>query len=213
MNFDIFLNAVSKITNLPLPGQESHYKMAPLSRVRELKAKALEKGDSRKAAVLMLCYPDEANQTRFVLILRKKYPGVHSNQVAFPGGKIEENDKTLQETALREANEEVGVNPSSIEILRSLTEVYIPPSNFLVYPFLGVTRDIPLFKPQEDEVEDVIEVLLSDFLDDRTVFSQELTTSYAKKINVPAFKLNGHTVWGATAMMLNEVKDLLKSVY
>jgi len=184
-----------------------------MERVRELRSSAIERGDARKAAVLMLYYPDKNNQTRFALILRKKYPGVHSNQVAFPGGKMENEDKNMMDTALRETEEEIGIRTASITIIRSLTEVYIPPSNFLVYPHIGITNKPPKFNLQEDEVENIIEVLLSDFLDDEAVFTKTLSTSYAKNIKVPAFKLNGYTVWGATAMMLSEVKDLLKNAY
>jgi len=187
--------------------------MAPKERVNELKFRAVKREEARKAAVLMLCYPDINNQTRFVLILRKKYPGVHSNQVAFPGGKVEDSDNDLIDTALRETEEEVGVAASSVKIIRSLTEVYIPPSNFLVQPHIGIVYNTPEFIPQLEEVEGIIEVLLSDFLDDYAIFFKELSTSYAKNIKVPAFKLNNHTVWGATAMMLSEVKELLKSSY
>ena len=198
---------------MTLPGQESHYKMAPLARLKQLREEAIRTKNPREAAVLMLYYPDNEGQTRFVLIHRKTYPGVHSNQVGFPGGKIEEEDRNMEHTALRETCEEIGIRPQQIDILCPLTEIYIPPSNFLVYPFMGIMNDTPEFTPQEDEVENIIEVLLSDFLNDEILFSEKLTTSYAKEISVPAFKLNGYTVWGATAMMLNEVKELLKSAF
>ncbi len=187
--------------------------MAPLLRIKELKNPQRIDANSRKAGVLMLFYPDELLQTRFVLIHRKTYKGVHSNQVGFPGGKVEKEDENLKETALRETHEEVGIAPENIKIIRSISEVYIPPSNFLVSPFLGTINEKPLFIPEESEVESVIEVLLSDFMSEEAVFHKKLTTSYAKEIEVPAFKLNEYTVWGATAMMLSEVKELLKHIY
>jgi len=101
---------------------------------------------------------------------------------------------------------------ASIEILREMTEVYIPPSNFTVYPFIGIARTTPLFVKQDEEVEDLIEVSLSDFLDESAVCMAPVMTSLEKEIPVPVFQLNGHLVWGATAMMLSETKDLLKRV-
>ena len=213
MNFNSFLKSVPKIANLPLPGEEYHYKMAPLSRLRELREEGIKNKNPKKAAVLMLFYPDEEQRTKFVLILRKTYKGVHSNQVGFPGGKVENGDLDYQMTALRETHEEVGIRPDDINIIRPITEVYIPPSNFLVFPYLGTLAMTPEFIPQETEVEGIIEVPLADFLDDSALSKEKLDTSYARALEVPAFKLNGHTVWGATAMMLNEVKALLnKSV-
>lgn len=161
---------------------------------------------------MALFYPDFKNGTKLLLILRKTYKGVHSNQIAFPGGKVEDGDVDLVHTALRETHEEVGVPPDKVMILKSLSTVYIPPSNYEVQPFVGML-DRPLsFVPQESEVESLIEVSLMDFLDDGLIFNQKLTTSYATNIEVPTFKLNGYTVWGATAMMLSEIKELLKQV-
>lgn len=158
---------------------------------------------------MALFYPDEGNETRLLLILRKMYEGIHSNQIGFPGGKVEQGDKDLLHTALRETYEEVGVAPNAVEVIRELSEVYIPPSNFLVRPFMGMYPDPRPFVKDEVEVERIVEVFLKDFLDDSNHIEEILSTSYAKNINVPAYKLNGYTVWGATAMMLSEIKELL----
>lgn len=194
---------------MELPGEEYHLAMAPIQRILELKRKAREMKTARRAGVLMLFYPDANLETHFVLILRKAYKGVHSGQVGFPGGKLEPEDTSLQDAAVRETEEEVGVPVSKIEVIRELTELYIPPSNFFVQPYLGITETTPSFVPEEEEVEDIIEVQLSHFLDDTTRITQTLSTSYAQSIDVPAFLLNGHVVWGATAMMLNEVRHML----
>lgn len=186
--------------------------MAPELRIKELHSANPERRNAKKAGVLALFYPKDENLTHLLLILRKTYKGVHSNQIAFPGGKLELQDADLLETALRETNEEVGVPIKQVNVIKSLSSVYIPPSNFEVQPFVGLYGEPIPFVLQEDEVESLVEVSLTDFLNDANLFEQTLSTSYAKNIAVPAFKLNGYTVWGATAMMLSEVKELLKQV-
>ncbi|MGV8813140.1 MAG: NUDIX hydrolase [Gelidibacter sp.] len=212
MNFDTFLKSISKIEHIPLPGHASQVKMSPSFRIQLIEQQKEIIKDARKAGVMALFYPDLAQRTRLILILRKTYSGVHSAQVGFPGGKLEKEDPSLEYAALRETFEEVGVPIESMTVLKAMTWVYIPPSNFMVYPFLGITLQTPQFLKQDDEVEDLIEVTLDDFLDDDNVGSQMLMTSLEKEVEVPVFKLNGHTVWGATAMMLSEIKDLLKKV-
>src|SRR5690606_9158683 len=112
--------------------------------------------------------------------------------------------------ALRESWEEVGVWTQEIQLVKPVTEVFIPPSNCMVHPFIGLTQTTPKFVPRQTEVEQITEVLSSDFMDDRFETSQPLSTSYAQNITVPTFKLNDFTVWGATAMILSEIKDLFK---
>jgi len=210
MNFDAFLNSISKIENIELPAQDSQFKMAPPFRRELIQKYSVKMKHAKQAGVLAMFYPDKYLQTNLVLILRRTYKGIHSNQVGFPGGKIEPEDSNLMETAIRETNEEIGVKMQEIEVLKKMTEVYIPPSNYVVHPFLGICKSTPRFIKQDDEVEDIIEVKLHHFIDKNTVTKSLINTSYAKTVEVPAFKLNGHIVWGATAMMLNEIKDLLK---
>ncbi len=161
---------------------------------------------------MALFYPTEDQNTNVLLILRKAYEGVHSNQISFPGGKVEQGDRDLLHTALRETYEEVGVPQQLVEVVCPLTEVYIPPSNFSVQPYIGLYKKTVPFQIQKEEVAALVEVSLADFLDDKKVIHQILSTSYASDISVPAFHLNGHVVWGATAMVLSEVKELLKQV-
>ncbi len=197
---------------MQLPGEAAHMKMAPIERLEDLKAKAYKDNSARRAAVLVLFYPNENLETHLILILRKTYKGVHSAQVGFPGGKPEPEDTSMQDTALRETEEEVGVPRQAIQVLRELTEIYIPPSKFFVQPFLGYTEKMPEFIPQEEEVEALIEVPLTHFMDEAVMITKTLTTSYAIDIKVPAYELNGHVVWGATAMMLSEVREILKTL-
>ncbi len=168
--------------------------------------------NTKKAGVMALFYPDMEQETRLLLILRKAYEGVHSNQIGFPGGKVEQADRDLLDTALRETHEEVGVVPTAVEVIKELSNVYIPPSNFMVTPFIGMYPEPKPFVLQETEVERLVEVYVKDFLDDANLIEEILTTSYAKNIRVPAYKLNGYTVWGATAMMLSEIRELLRQV-
>ncbi|RRQ47635.1 CoA pyrophosphatase [Maribacter algicola] len=212
MDFNFFEQRISKIKDLPLPGEISHYKMAPEFRIRELMEGRMVRDNPRKAAVMALFYPGNENRTQLLCILRKTYEGVHSNQVAFPGGKAEKEDGNLRITALRETYEEVGVNPKDVEIVRTISEVYIPPSNFEVQPFIGLYKKPKPFKIQESEVASLLEISLTDFLEDINLTTKKMSTSYANEIEVPAFKLNDYIIWGATAMMLSEIKDLLKQV-
>lgn len=212
MNFDEFLKSLSKIENIPLPAEASQFKMVPPYRQELLKQQEEAIKKAKKAGVLALFYPNETNKTHFVLILRKSYKGAHSAQIAFPGGKLEDDDASIEAAAVRETYEEVGIPVESIQVLRQLSQVYIPPSNFYVFPFIGICKEIPRFVKQEDEVEAIIEVSLNHFFDDKNMVTKRVKTSYSIETEVPAFKLNEHIVWGATAMMLSEIKDLLKQL-
>jgi 8-oxo-dGTP pyrophosphatase MutT (NUDIX family) len=215
MDFQDFLKYVPKIAIEKLPAMDAHVKMAPLGRIALLKTfnKDSEKSqDARKSAVMMLFYPKNT-QTYLALIIRNSYPGVHSSQIAFPGGKVETEDLSLKHTALRETHEEIGIHPEQIEVIKAFTEVYIPPSNFLVSPFMGICQSELTFTRQLDEVAGIIELPITDFLNDDNVVMKRMDTSYATDIEVPAFKIDEHYVWGATAMMMNELKEVLKRVF
>lgn len=211
MNHSDFIIAIQQLEHLELPALHSHKKMAPLERIKILEEANLNRPNAKNAAVMMLFYPKN-NKTHFALIKRNSYPGVHSSQIAFPGGKVEKEDKNLVQTALRETHEEIGVHPDLIQIVRSFTTVYIPPSNFLVHPFLGFSEHEIQFVLQADEVAGIIETPLAILLDDTIITNKIIETSYSKSIDIPAFQIYEHTVWGATAMMLSELKDMLKMV-
>jgi 8-oxo-dGTP pyrophosphatase MutT (NUDIX family) len=211
MHFEEFLKYTPKIQNVELPATLSHAKMAPANRLDLIKAVDFSKVTPKQAAVMMLFYP-KASQTHLALILRTSYNGVHSSQIAFPGGKVEEYDADLSQTALRETHEEIGIHPNHVNVIRAFTEVYIPPSNFMVYPYLGYSNSELDFILQEDEVAGLVEFPFADFMNDEIIVNNTMKTSYAGTIEVPGFQVNEHFVWGATAMMLSELKDTLKLV-
>ena len=207
MDFNKFISSIEIIKNIELGGLHSQFKLAPKMRLNYSKEMIAAK-NPMKAAVLSLFYPDTNFETRILLTLRASYNGIHSAQISFPGGKIDQNDANLKETALRETFEEVGIDKNNINIIKQMTNVYIPPSNFIVSPFLGILNNTPDFITNH-EVENLIEVKLSDLLNDRNITTKKLSTTYASNIEVPCYKLNDYIIWGATAMMLSEIKDLI----
>ncbi len=209
MEFEHFLSKLSKIRlilqDYNYNGQEFQNIMTPKERLN-FDVTTIE--NPKKAAVLALIYPKN-KQTYLLLTLRANYKGVHAAQVSFPGGKKEKSDNNLIETAFRETEEEIGVYIKDSKEIFKLTELYIPPSNFLVSPFMTVLDKEPIFKPNY-EVEEVIEISLNDLLNDDNIYLKNRTTSYASLKDVPCFELNNFVIWGATAMILSELKKLLK---
>ncbi|WP_343593618.1 CoA pyrophosphatase [Flavobacterium sp.] len=212
MNFQDFLKYVPNIIPIELPAVASHLKMAPKERIEGLKNLDIEALNARMAGVMMLFYPKQ-EKTHLVLIVRNTYEGVHSAQIAFPGGKFEKSDFNFENTALRETHEEVGIEREKIEIIKKFSPMYIPPSNFLVHPFLGIAKEELSFYPDIREVAGIIELPLSVFLNDEIIIEARLSTSYGANILVPAFNIQNHVVWGATAMILSELRDVLRTTF
>ena len=203
-----FLNLKTDIQNTALGGSTAQNKMVPDERKKSLLKTPVTK-NTKKAAVLALFYPNIHGETCLALTLRAKYKGTHSAQVSLPGGKVEPSDKNLKETALRETFEEIGIEQHKIHVLREITNVYIPPSNFLVTPFIGVIDFHPKFITNP-EVDKLIEVPLKNILDEKLVLMDEKKTFYAENIKIPYYNFENHMVWGATAMIISEIKELLK---
>jgi len=191
----------------PLPGRSAQYKMAHAVR----RTYPIPPSDVRKAAVLALLYQKEG-YWYFPLIQRvsTNKNDRHSGQISFPGGMHEQADKSMLFTATRETEEEIGIQADTIEVLGPLTDLYIPVSNFLVYPFVGVIDYVPSFIPQESEVQKVIEVPIEQLIDPATI--QKTNIRMSENIilkEVPFYNIQGHVVWGATAMMLAELGELI----
>ncbi|MEE9349023.1 MAG: CoA pyrophosphatase [Flavobacteriaceae bacterium] len=208
MELKVFLSKLSQFESIvnSKSGLESHLKMTPKQR-RYFDVETIV--NSKDAGVLALFYPNKENEVCFLLTLRANYKGTHASQISFPGGKKEKNDFSILETALRETFEEVGVDKSKITALKPLTKTYIPPSNFWVYPFIGFANKKPKFISNY-EVETLIEVQLNDLLNEANFTSKDIRLSNLKTVKVPCFVFEEHVVWGATAMILSEIKDLLK---
>jgi 8-oxo-dGTP pyrophosphatase MutT (NUDIX family) len=190
-----------------LPGFEAQFKLVPPTRNRP-DFKEIERQNPRIAGVLALFYPVE-NVPHLVLMKRNTYPGVHSGQISLPGGQKENIDHDLIATALRETHEEIGVKPDTIDVLGYLTKVFIPPSNFLVQPVVGVMASKPSFVPDVKEVDELLEIPFSLFSDARN-FKETTVQARNLKMKVPAYHVNNEIIWGATAMMISELTHLLK---
>lgn len=189
-----------------LPGLAAHQRMMSYQRMTASEA-VKTVPDARQGSVLVPVYPHRG-ELYTSLMLRPKYHGVHSGQISFPGGKQEGNE-SIRETALRESNEELGIIPERVEILGTLSQVFIPPSKFLVTPYIGVLRERPEFVPHAREVEKVLEVPLSVLLSDKSITTREVTImSYSTPISVKCFLVEDNIIWGATAMIISELKDL-----
>ena len=211
MDFQEFLQFVPKLIDVKLPAFDAHVKMGPLERLQHYQNIDHTDKNPKMAAVMMLFYPKN-DSPHLILIVRNAYKGIHSAQIAFPGGKYEQEDKDFSFTALRETHEEIGIESNKIDIIKAFTKLYITPSNFMVYPFLGISKEELTFNPDPDEVSAIIEFPLSALLDDAIVVDTHVTTSYLGNINVKAFNIDNNIVWGATAMMLSELKDVINEV-
>ena len=194
----------------PLPGPSAQRIMAPLNRRDDPTLLSVEGKRAREAATLVLLYPYAEGESALVLTVRQ--PGLrdHSGQISFPGGR-RENGETFEETALREGWEEVGVDPATPRVLGQLTPLFIPPSQFSVYPVVAAMDVRPPFVPHEAEVAALLEVPLLRLLDPATRRAS-VRTVRGGTFDVPFFSLDGHEVWGATAMMLAEFVVLLEDL-
>ena len=194
----------------PLPGKPAHEKMLPKVPGGN-RVKFKNSGAPRKGAVLILLYENDG-KIHFPLIQRPLYEGVHSGQIALPGGRYEEDDSDLIATALREANEEVGVPTREVNVIGQLSEFMVSASNHLVLPVIGYSVSKPSFIPDPREVDEIVEATLDELLDSGRLKEKEIVTAHGYRLRSPYYDIQGKVVWGATAMMLSEFVELIREI-
>lgn len=203
---DPLVLSLRKSLSLPLPGREAQYLMAPS--LRPAGRESYDGTHARESGVLILLYPGPTGLST-VFIERTRW-GPHGGQVSLPGGKAEEGDDDIIQTALRETREEIGISTKGIEILGLLTPLYVPHSNYRIHPVVGYIDYRPLFKPDSHEAESVIEVgLMHLFSEERR--KQMIIRRPGSDIEAPYYDAGGHVVWGATAMIMSELEQVLIS--
>jgi 8-oxo-dGTP pyrophosphatase MutT (NUDIX family) len=189
-----------------LPGEAAH---APYKRYRQQFEAINAKQIRRPAAVAIHLYPQNS-AWHFILIERSTYNGQHSGQMAFPGGKPDPTDPHLEFTARRESLEEIGIPIDQGQHLKTLSKVWIPVSGFEVSPYVFLHEQAPLLQPDPREVQEIISVPVSDLIADSSLTSKDIEIPGGQVLEAhPCFLLNNKIVWGATALMLNEVRMLL----
>lgn len=205
---ETFIHTLKKLLQGRLPGFKAHNLMSP--NVRFTGTLKPDENTTRESSVLILLYK-KGDELWIPFIKRPQYNGVHSGQVSLPGGKYEPSDLDLMITALRETQEEIGIHPEKVEILGQLTPIYIPNSNFNVSPFVGFLSENPEFHPDSIEVETIIEAPLKQLMAPETI-------EYFKKVinghslEAPFFNINNYQIWGATAMIISELKEIIQEL-
>lgn len=193
----------------PLPGVKAQFEMAHVKREKIL-PQSPESKDYRASAVLILMYPNEHEETILLLIERVTYDGYHSGQIALPGGKAEPTDTNLETTAMREFFEETGSDKTP-EVIGKLTPVYIPVSKFMVQPYVAFLPERPKFNIHAREVQQLIEWPFTNFIDAETVKQTTIEPMPGLKLHTPYFDVQDKILWGATAMIMNELKWVINS--
>ena len=207
MDFQRFITQLKITINNDLPGEESHQIM------RVIYDQSIElpfsKINSIPAAVLILLYLAD-NEIYIFLTKRTDELKHHKGQISLPGGTQEGNEKLI-DTALRETQEEIGINKTSISIIGTMTPLFVPVTGFMIYPFIGYSLNKLNPKPDPVEVATIFSVNISDLLnkENRTTEQRNIR---GYDVQVPYFKLNDYQVWGATSMILSEFRDLIKSI-
>ncbi|MFN5372447.1 MAG: NUDIX hydrolase [Bacteroidia bacterium] len=191
---------IKKRLDSELPGADAQWRLAPLGRSQAIPI------DAQKAAVLVPLVLEE-DHTSVILIRRTEYIGVHSGQLAFPGGKFDRGEENAYQVALREAREEIGLMEHQCSIVGNLSPLYIPVSGMHVFPVVATLHENLFLQKNEREVEDIYQIPLTNFLDERRLGKFELPGIHR---SVPGFKLETGILWGATAMMLSELLEILE---
>ncbi|MEL6987331.1 MAG: CoA pyrophosphatase [Bacteroidota bacterium] len=200
-----FIQELKLAFDQALPGRAGHLKMAPFSR------KFVDAPDNaRQSSTLLLLFKKEGEWC-FPLIQRVgSEHDKHSGQISFPGGSFEANDRSFEFTALRETEEEIGINKGDVEIIGKLSQTYIPVSNFNIHPYVGFIPSLPQFTIEHAEVAEVFEFPLH-LLNDLSIRKvRDIKVRQMLLRDIPYFEFQEKVIWGATAMMLSEFADILQ---
>ena len=200
-----FINLLAKELENKLPGKKAQDKMSPDIRKRLNHA---PDNKTKNSCVLIAIY-SQNNEYFTILFKRPDYDGIHAGQVCFPGGKVESGDTSFEDTALREAAEEIGLNKKIVKIIGKLTPLYIPVSNYIVQPFIAYIESIPILVPDSKEVDRILIAPLKSLLNPENVMSKKINFRGSKMV-IPYFFINSMEIWGATAMILSEFLTILK---
>jgi 8-oxo-dGTP pyrophosphatase MutT (NUDIX family) len=206
-NMDDFANRLKNEILKGLPGTEIQWQMASSDRMVRNFPRVPGK-NAGVAAVLILLFPENGS-VHTVFMQRPDYNGVHSGQISFPGGKKEPTDENIIQTAIREANEETGVDPEKISIIGTLTPLFIPISNMIVTPVIGWVNEKPVFNHQPEEVVFLIDADLKILLDPSIIKTKPFEIR-GEMIEVKYFDYEANRIWGATAMILYELLIILR---
>lgn len=208
MDLDFIINKFESVEELP--GIKAHQEVSPMN--RPLSYEQIDTSEYRESSVMFFLYEKEGIP-HTVAIERNTYHGAHSGQIALPGGKIEEFDPSLFGTAIREANEEIGVQPELVMELTQLSTVFIPVSRFVVNPFVSVLAQAnPEFIPDPREVRSIIEIPIDAILEEKSLQKTNIRTSGGLVLkDIPYFAIQDQIVWGATALIFNEVRHILRT--
>ena len=195
---------------LDLPGVSAQTRMSPIVDSHKYRQPS---ASHRVACVMALLHPkDEELFVTFIKRAASHPDDKHAGQIGFPGGKFEDADNSLIDCALRETEEEIGVNRSDIEIIGELTSLYVFASNFMVYPFVGYLDYSPKYIPQFEEVADIYEVPMRHLIDPQYKISRNVKLSEGFYREAPGYNIKGDFLWGATAMISSELESVVRSV-
>ncbi len=209
MMWPSLLDQLQQRLQQPLPGEEAH---EPLRATPTglIKPKFDHSLPPKPGSVMILLYPD-GGQVKFPLTKRHEYLGAHGGQVSLPGGKAEPGETAI-ETALRETEEEIGVKAQQIKVIGELSQFFVMPSNFMVIPVVGFVEQRPVYQAQQSEVVRIIEGDISDLIRTDAIRTKEILAAKMYPMLAPHFEIEGEVVWGATAMMLNELRVIIREI-
>lgn len=202
-----FIQEIKSTLVNDLPGEDAHLLMSPLGRGKSSEALAFAKNIKYAAVAVILHH--ESDELQIILTQRASYDGIHGGQISFPGGRKDENDQNTIQTAIRESKEEIDLDLSDLHYLGKLTDVYIPVSNFLVYPEVFYLESLNELQPNY-EVAEIFNVTIKELLDEKNVSTMEVKVGDNLHLKVPCFSIKGKNIWGATAIILSELKVLVQ---